>query len=88
MAYLGTRAGDQTPFGVRKQEGSLQIGRLDAIQKEVHESGSDTEDLAVNCIDRLFDFVTNVGKFEDDGTLKEIYIRSSFYEVFTNFNFQ
>jgi hypothetical protein len=55
-------------------------------QKEVYDSDSDTEDIAANCIDRLCDFVTDTEKWEDDGTFKEIYMKSDFYELYVNFN--
>lgn len=45
----------------------------------MYDSDSDTEDIASNCIDRLCDFVTDIERFEDDGALKEIYMRSDFY---------
>ena len=76
MGDLGTRTGDQTPFGVRKQEESLQIGRLDAIQKEVHESGSDKENLSANCIDRLFSRVQFRYKYSCEATASE-YLRET-----------
>ena len=79
MGNLGTRAGDKAPLRVRKQEGPSQAGKPGAIQKEVYDSDSDTEDISANCIDRLCDFVTDVERFEDDGALKEIYTRCNLY---------
>lgn len=52
----------------------------------MYDSDSDTEDIAANCIDRLCDFVADTEKWDDDGTFKEIYMKSDFYEIYVNFN--
>ena len=57
-------------------------------QKELYDSDSDTEDIASNCLDRLCDFVTDTEKWDDDGTFKEIYMKSDLYEIYVNFNAQ
>jgi len=86
--HQGSRTGHQATLRIRKSTRTPKSSIFHLTQKEVYDSDSDTEDIAANCIDRLCDFVTDTEKWDDDGTLKEIYMKSDFYELYVNFNSQ